>query len=408
MLSVAEARERILSTFQPLQTTAIPLQESAGRVLSQPVVADIDLPSFDNSSVDGFAVHSSDVIKGSTENPISLVVIGDIPAGRITSVETGQGECMRIMTGAPIPSGTDAVVMVEDTDFNNRDAGVPAPKRLTVMKSVKPGENIRRQGADVRAGQSILAQPHRLRAQDIGLLAMLGLSEIHVHRKPRISIFSTGDELSSLGGPLMPGKIRDANSHSLSTLAMEGGAEVVHHGIAEDDPASIKKMLDEAYAEKVDLIISSAGVSVGAFDYVKSVVESKGALDFWKVNMRPGKPFAFGNYCGIPFFGLPGNPVSAFISFLVFISPAIEKLAGQEPCQRPVSRVHLGEGIETDGRESYLRAVVTKEGIHQVARLTGHQVSSNLLSLVQANALLIIPSGVKSVPLGEEVDAWLL
>jgi molybdopterin molybdotransferase len=408
MLSVAEARERILSTFQPLQTTAIPLQESAGRVLSQPIIADIDLPSFDNSSVDGFAVHSSDVIKGSNENPISLVVIGDIPAGKITSVETGQGECMRIMTGAPIPPGTDAVVMVEDTDFNNRDAGVPAPKRLTVMKSVKPGENIRRQGADIRSGQTILEKSHRLKAQDIGLLAMLGISKINVHRKPCIALISTGDELTSLDGPLLPGKIRDANSHSLSALAIESGAEVVNLGIADDDPASIKKLLDKAYAKKVDLIISSAGVSVGAFDYVKRVVESKGALDFWKVNMRPGKPFAFGNYCGIPFFGLPGNPVSAFISFMVFISPTIDKLSGQKPYQRPVSRVRLGEKIESDGRESYLRAVISKEENHQVARLTGHQVSSNLLSLVQANALLIIPSGVKSVPLGEEVDAWLL
>jgi molybdopterin molybdotransferase len=408
MLSVAEARERILSTFQPLQTTAIPLQESAGRVLSRPIVADIDLPSFDNSSVDGFAVHSSDVIKGSNENPISLVVIGDIPAGRITNVKTGQGECIRIMTGAPIPTGVDAVIMVEDTDFNNRDAGVPAPKRLMVKKSVKPGENIRRQGVDVRAGQTILEKSHRLKAQDIGLLAMLGIPKINVHRKPCIALISTGDELTTLDGPLLPGKIRDANSHSLSALAIESGAKVVNLGIAEDDPASIKRLLDEAYNEKVDLIISSAGVSVGAFDYVKRVVESKGALDFWKVNMRPGKPFAFGNYCGIPFFGLPGNPVSAFISFLVFISPALEKLSGQKPYQRPVSRVRLGEKIESDGRESYLRAVISKEDNHQVARLTGHQVSSNLLSLVQANALLIIPSGVKSVPLGEEVDAWLL
>jgi molybdopterin molybdotransferase len=408
MLSVAEARERILTAFQPLQTTAITLQESAGHVLSQPIVADIDLPSFDNSSVDGFAVHSSDVKNGGPENPISLVVIGDIPAGRITSVETGQGECMRIMTGAPIPPGTDAVVMVEDTDFKNRDAGVPAPKRLTVMKSVKPGENIRRQGADIRAGQIILEKSHRLKAQDIGLLAMLGISKFNVHRKPCIALISTGDELTSLDGPLFPGKIRDANSHSLRALAIESGAEVVNLGIADDDPASIKKLLDKAYAKKVDLIISSAGVSVGAFDYVKSVVESNGVLDFWKVNMRPGKPLAFGNYRGIPFFGLPGNPVSAFIGFMVFISPAIEKLSGQKPFQRPVSRVRLGENIESDGRESYLRAVISKEENHHVARLTGHQVSSNLLSLVQANALLIIPSGVKSVPLGEEVDAWLL
>jgi molybdopterin molybdotransferase len=155
------------------------------------------------------------------------------------------------------------------------------------------------------------------------------------------------------------------------------------------------------------MIISSAGVSVGAFDYVKSVVESEGSLDFWKVNMRPGKPLAFGQYRGIPFFGLPGNPVSAFIGFLVFIAPALEKLSGLHPNQRPTTRVHLGEDIHSDGRESYLRAVVSRQGSRLVGKLTGHQASSNLLSLVHANALLIIPSGVKSLPLGEEVDAWL-
>ncbi len=210
-----------------------------------------------------------------------------------------------------------------------------------------------------------------------------------------------------LSEPISPGKIRDANSFSLSTLASEEGAIVINLGIAKDDPASIKKSLEMAYDDKADMIISSAGVSVGAFDYVKSVVESEGSLDFWKVNMRPGKPLAFGQYRGIPFFGLPGNPVSAFIGFMVFITPALEKLSGLQTNQRVTARVQLEEEIKSDGRESYLRAVVTRKGGKLVGQLTGHQASSNMLSLVKANALLIIPSGVKSLPLGEEVDAWL-
>jgi molybdopterin molybdotransferase len=408
MLSVAEARELILARIHPVQSTAIPLQEASGRILAGPIIAEIDLPSFDNSSVDGFAVCFEDVVSASRENPITLSVVGDIPAGTTVEIKLKRGESMRIMTGAPMPAGADSVVMVEDTDFNFRDTGITPPTQVNIFKSVSNRENIRYQGADVSAGQTILSKSQKLRAQDIGLLAMLGNSTIQVYSQPRVAILSTGDELSSPNEPSLPGKIRDANSFALSTLSKELGAEVINLGIAKDDPNSIKKLLDKAIDEKADIIISSAGVSVGAFDYVKSVVETEGSLDFWKVNMRPGKPLAFGQYRGIPFFGLPGNPVSAFIGFLVFISPALEKLSGLQPIQRLTTRVQLGEDIKSDGRESYLRAVVTRQGNNLIGRLTGHQVSSNLLSLVQANALLIIPSGVKSLPLGEEVDAWLI
>lgn len=407
MLSVAEARELILARILPVQSTFISLQDAAGRILAGSIIAEIDLPSFDNSSVDGFAVCAADLVSASSEHPVTLSVVGDIPAGSASGTAINRGESLRIMTGAPMPTGADAVSMVEDTDFNFRDAGVAPPKHVEIYRSVSNGENIRYKGADVRAGQTLMTISHKLRAQDIGLLALLGNSKILTYRKPRVAILSTGDELASPAEPISAGKIRDANSFSLSTLASEQGAEVINLGIARDDPASIKKLLEMAYDDKADMIISSAGVSVGAFDYVKSVVESEGSLDFWKVNMRPGKPLAFGQYRGIPFFGLPGNPVSAFIGFLVFITPALEKLSGLQPNQRPTTRVHLGEDVESDGRESYLRAVVTRQGNRLVGKLTGHQVSSNLLSLVHANALLIIPSGVKSLPLGEEVDAWL-
>jgi molybdopterin molybdotransferase len=407
MLSVTEARELILARITPVQSTFTPLQEAARRILAGKIIAEIDLPTFDNSSVDGFAVYAADLVSASRERPIALAVVGDIPAGSYKSKRINRGECMRIMTGAPMPAGADAVVMVEDTDFNFRDVGVAPPKIVQIYRSVSIGENIRYKGADIKVGQTVMGISHKLRAQDIGLLALLGNSRILTYRNPRVAILSTGDELESATEPVSPGKIRDANSFSLSTLAREAGADVINLGIAKDDPASIKKLLENAFDDKADLIISSAGVSVGAFDYVKSVVESDGSLDFWKVNMRPGKPLAFGQYRGIPFFGLPGNPVSAFIGFLVFIAPALEKLSGLQPNERPTTRVQLGEDIESDGRESYLRAVVTRQGSGLVGKLTGHQASSNLLSLVHANALLIIPSGVKSLPLGEEVDAWL-
>ncbi len=408
MLSVNEARELILSQFLPVDSMTLSLLESAGRILAEPIISEIDLPSFDNSSVDGFAVRSADVDSADSIIPVSLRVTGDIPAGMHNEHTIRQGECIRVMTGAPIPAGADAVVMVEDTDFNFRKAGIPAPRQVAIKKPVLAGENIRRQGADVRAKQDILPRHHRLKAQDIGLLAMLGIPQVKVFRRPRVAILSSGDELIAVDAPLAFGKVRDANSYSLSILASEAGAETLDLGIATDHPDSIKRLLDHAVDVNVDAIISSAGVSVGAFDYVKEVVENRGSLDFWKVDMRPGKPLAFGHYRGIPFFGLPGNPVSAFIGFLVFISPALEKLSGVEAGLPEVTRVRLAEAVESDGRETYLRAVVTSENNSLIARLTGHQASSNMLSLVRANALLIIPSGVKSVPLGEEVNAWLL
>jgi molybdopterin molybdotransferase len=408
MLSVKDALDQILANFQPLESTLVPLQEAAGRILAEPVSAAIDLPSFDNSSVDGFAVRAIDVNGTTSANPKRLKVTGDIPAGQKVERIIREDECMRIMTGAPIPADADAVVMVEDTDFGFRGAGKPAPNQVAIKKAVSSGENIRRQGADILAGQEILPAHQKLRAQDVGLLAMLGVSRVKVFHIPRVAILSSGDELVTLEESILEGKVRDANSHSLSVLAREAGAEVVPLGIARDHPDSIMKLLDQAVVEKVDAIISSAGVSVGAFDFVKEVVESQGSLDFWKVDMRPGKPLAFGHYRGIPFFGLPGNPVSAFIGFMVFITPVIEKLSGMASSTKAISRVRLAEEVTSDGRESYLRAIVANENGTLTARLTGHQASSNMLSLVRANALLIIPSGVKSVPLGEEVNAWLL
>jgi molybdopterin molybdotransferase len=408
MLSVIEAQQRILAHFSPLETIHTPLEQAAGHVLAAPICADSDLPPFDNSSVDGFAVRAGDVATASQENPARLPVIGDIPAGTIPAFGLQPGQSARIMTGAPLPTGADAVVMVEDTDFNQRAPGTAAPKQISIFASVKPGNNIRKRGSDMQQGAQVLFPGQRLRAQDIGMLAMVGVAGVPVYRTPKVAVLSSGDEIIPVEAALEAGKIHDTNTYTLAALAARSGCEVIRLGVAADTRASVQQMLDAAVESSPDVIISSAGVSVGAFDYVKEVVEGNGSLDFWKVNMRPGKPLAFGSYRGIPYFGLPGNPVSAFVGFLVFVEPALERLCGLQTVARPRVRVLLGEGVESDGRESYLRAVVTLEDGRRIARLTGNQSSGNLFSLVQANALLIIPSGVKSCPLETEMDAWLL
>jgi molybdopterin molybdotransferase len=319
------------------------------------------------------------------------------------------------MTGAPIPEGADAVVMLEDTDSEHRGSGSPAPEQVQVFQAVHSGENIRTRGMDVKRGRRVLFSGQRLRPQDLGMLAMLGVGQVTLFRKPRVALLSSGDELAPVDLPLEPGKIRDTNTYTLSALIAGAGCEVLSLGIAPDQSIAIKFLFDQAVQMSADLILSSAGVSVGALDFVKEVVESDGKLDFWRVNMRPGKPLAFGEYHHLPFIGLPGNPVSAFVGFEVFVRPALAQLSGLTPQgdgsvrpDRPKIRVTLAEAIESDGRESYLRAVVEDRDGELSVKLTGHQGSGNLLSLVQANALLIIPAGVKSLAIGAQADAWLL
>ncbi len=407
LLSIQEAQERILSRFKPVDTETLPLSACAGRVLAADILSS-DFPPFDNSSVDGFAVIASDLINLNSESPLILNVIADIPAGSSSDVKLAHGQAARIMTGAPIPQNADAVVMVEDTDFNNREAGSTAPKTVKVFKRVQTGENVRTRGMDIRTGRKVLFAGMRLRAQDIGLLAMLGVANISVYRRPRVALLSSGDELTSVESRLMPGQIHDSNSYTLSALIAESGCDILSLGIAPDRKEAIQFLLDQATGMNSDLIISSAGVSVGAMDYVKETVESHGQLDFWKVNMRPGKPFAFGEYRTVPFIGLPGNPVSAYVGFEVFARPAIERLGGLRTSARRKVRVRLAEAVESDGRESYLRAILEDHNGIMVAKLTGHQGSGNLLSLVQANALLIVPAGVKSLAIGDQAEAWMI
>jgi molybdopterin molybdotransferase len=355
--------------------------------------------------VDGFAVISADLARPGARR---LRVIADIPAGRVSNRRLGPGQAARIMTGAKIPPGADAVVMLEDTDIGIRTSSARPPDWVEIQKSVEPGENIRRRGMDVRPGQLVMRKGHQVRARDLGMFAMLNRGRVRVVRKPTVALLSSGNELVDVGARLKQGQIRDTNSYTLSALLREAGCEVFSLGVAHDSEAAIIRLLDRAIAKRSDLILSSAGVSVGALDLMKTVMRSRGRLEFWRVNVRPGKPLAVGTYRGVPFIGLPGNPVSAFVGFHLFVRPALAKLSGQAAPRRTLVRVSLEEAVRGDTRESYLRCIVAGDPGEPTARLTGHQGSGNLFSLVQANALLIIPAGVKSLAVGDQATAWLL
>jgi molybdopterin molybdotransferase len=409
LLSVQEAQQRILSSFKPVNAEAVPLAQCAGRILAEDIHAPGDLPPFTNSSMDGYAVRAEDVRSAAPGSPVALTVIADIPAGTTVPAALQPGQAARIMTGAPLPEGADSVVPVEDTDqspaFTSKgDSAISAQVRI--LRGVKPGSFIRPRGQDVRQGQTLLKKGRRLLPQDVGILASTGMAHVPVFRRPRVALFSSGDELVPPGQPLGPGQIYDSNGFVLAAMLERAGAEVLRLGTAPDDPRLIETILTHAVRDAADLIVTSAGVSVGAFDFVRQVIETHGSLNFWKVDMRPGKPLAFGSFSGIPLIGLPGNPVSAFVGCRVFVMPVIDRLSGREQVFSHRRKATLVEPLESDGRESYLRAVVSYPEGKPVVNLTGHQGSGNLYSLVQANALLIVPSGVKSLPSGAEVEIW--
>ncbi len=408
LLSVSDALARLLAVFNPTPLERLPLAQALGRVTASEISASLDLPPFTNSAMDGFALRAVDVAGASRTNPQTLAVAADIPAGASSSAAIAPGQAARIMTGAAIPAGADAVIPVEDTDCAARGTDFPLPAQVRVYRALSPGAHIRRQGEDTRAGDLLFQPGCRLRPQDVGLLAMLGVSQAPVHRLPQAAIVSSGDELLPVEETLRPGFIHDSNTYMLAALVESAAARPFNLGVAADRPEAVQERLDRAAALGVDLILSSAGVSVGAFDYVRQVVQAHGQLDFWRVNMRPGKPIAFGAYRGIPFIGLPGNPVSAFVGFEVFVRPALYRLAGLLNWRRQPLRVRLLEPLETDGRETFLRAFVHFEDGEWQARLAGHQGSGNLRGFTLANALLIVPSAVKSPPTGAELDAWLL
>ena len=289
-ITVEQALTAVLSTISVLPAEQVPLLDALGRVLAQPVVAQDSLPPFANSSMDGYAFMAADLVTASQQSPVTLRVVGDVAAGTMPTIAVTLGTAVRIMTGAPLPSGADAVVPVEDTDEAWRNKERPLPSQIQIYRSVQAGDYVRHPGEDIEAGQTVLAPGHILRPQEVGVLASLGVAEVSVIRRPKVAILATGDELLPVDQPLRLGKIRNSNGYTQAAQILALGAEPIQLGIAGDTETAVRNKLQAGLAANVDLFISSAGVSVGAYDVVKGVLEQDGNVGFWRVRMRPGKP----------------------------------------------------------------------------------------------------------------------
>ncbi|WP_345441183.1 molybdotransferase-like divisome protein Glp [Actinoallomurus vinaceus] len=397
MKRVDEHLADILGAIRELPPLELALPESYGGVLAEPVTAPVDLPPFDNSAMDGYAVLASDVASAAETSPVTLSVVGDIAAGDQGAYGIGPGLCARIMTGAPLPGGADAIVPVEWTDGGTA--------KVTIRRSATPGHYIRRAGEDVTAGQTVLPAGTRLGPAQIGMLAAVGRARVLVRPRPRVAVLSTGSELIEPGRPVGPGQIWDSNSFALTAAVTEAGGVGFRQGTVGDDPREVLATIEEqlAYA---DLIITSGGVSMGARDVVKEVLSGLGTMRFEKVAMRPGKPQGFGLLDDhVPVFTLPGNPVSAYVSFQVFVRPALRALQGLPPAPPRTVRARLTAPIiSPDGLRHYLRAAVAYgEGEPRVTPAEG-QGSHQVFALASSNALIVVPEDVTERAAGDLVD----
>ena len=400
MISVDEALHRILAHTPVLGLEKVGIISSLGRVIGEDILAQRDIPPLDNSAMDGYAVRSPDINGASRENPISLKVVEDLPAGALPKGSVAHGQAVRIMTGAPIPPGADTVVMVEDTEKAGED--------VRVFQGIPPGENIRRAWEDVKKGDRVISKGSVIRAAGVGMLASVGRALVYVHQRPVVAILCTGDELVDVDEGTAAHKIISSNSYTLSAQVMECGALPLQLGIAKDVSSDIEEKLRQGL--RADVILSSAGVSVGDYDLVKDVLRGIGfQTEFWRVAMRPGQPLAFGTTGGKPTFGLPGNPVSSMVSFEQFVRPSLLKMMGHKNLFRPIVEAFLKEQIrKKPGRRHFMRARVSLEGGRYMVTTTGPQGSGILNSMVEANGLLIVPEEVTEIKAGERVRVQIL
>jgi molybdopterin molybdotransferase len=412
LIGVDEALAEILSHVHPLEPELVPILDALGRVLAEKVVSDLDIPPFDNSAMDGYAVRAEDVAGATMDSPVCLSIIGSVAAGHQAGLRVEPGTALRIMTGAPLPEGADAVVPFEDTsDFDrSKEARLAAPAReIDVRATVKPRDHVRPAGEDIRQGEQVLAPGRVIRPQEIGMLASLGHETVLVHRRPIVAILATGDELLEVHEPLTPGKIRNSNEYTNAALVTRTGGIPLRLGIARDTEADLATKLRAGLEQGVDLFLTSGGVSVGDYDVVKDVLDSEGQMQFWQVRMKPGKPLAFGLLRGsVPLIGLPGNPVSAMVSFEQFARPAILKMLGHSDLRKPAVRAVVDHSVTNSGRRGYVRVSVERreEGYH--ARVAGGQGSGILTSMVKANGLAVVPEDTYLVEAGSEVTVQML
>jgi molybdenum cofactor synthesis domain-containing protein len=413
LIPLDEAQRRVLDGVVPLPSAIVDLGEADGLVLAGPVVSPLTVPTWANSAMDGFAVVAADVATASPSTPVTLRVVGEVPAGRAPDASVKPGAALRIMTGAMMPPGADTVVPVEDTDAAPGASAIP--ETVAIRAAWRAGDNVRAAGTDVREGAHLLDAGRACDPAAIALLAATGIARVEVHRRPRVAVISTGDELVPPGEPLGPAQIHDANSPSLAAQATEAGAEVRRLGIARDTLPALLELVREAVAW-ADVVVLSGGVSVGAHDHVKAAFEDVGTLSLWRVAIKPGRPFAFARARSgdrtVHLFGLPGNPVSVFVTFELFVRPVLRILAGHPRAfDRPVRIARLGEPMRgSSGRQNIHRVVLAADperpdGV--IARSSGGQDSYMLASLAAANALVFIPADA-DLPAGAEVVAWEL
>ena len=393
-LSVAQARQALLDAVTPVVGwEMLPIRTALGRVLSRDLVAPFDVPAHDNSAMDGFAVRAADL--KAEENRLELV--GTAYAGGAFSGAVGPGQAVRIMTGAVLPRGADTVVMQEAARLDGDGVILPAVSR--------PGQNVRRAGEDLAAGRAALRAGRRIGPAELGLLASLGLAEVAVHRRPRIAFFSTGDELSSVGRPLGPGEVYDSNRHTLYGVLTRLGMEVLDLGVVRDDPAALERAFTEASTE-ADAILTTGGVSVGEADYVREIMGRLGEVRFWRIDIKPGRPMAFGRLGDTWLFGMPGNPVAVLVSFYQIVLDALYRLQGLDPLPiRPSFRVPCDSPIrKLPGRREFPRGVLFQaEGVWRV-RLSGNQGSGVLRSMTDADCFICLPEDSGSVSPGDLVE----
>ncbi len=402
MRSVQEHQDVIAGLIAPRPAVSLPPAEALGLVLAADVVAPVSLPGFDNSAMDGFAVLAADIAAATADHPLTLPVVDDIPAGRTDTQPLQPGTAQRIMTGAPLPPGATTVVPVEATnsDFGADFASQP---RVQIRTATREGQHIRRAGEDVAEGTTVLRAGQPLTPAALGLVAALGLAEVRVLPRPRVLVISTGSELVGPGTPLQPGQIYESNAVMLSAAVREAGAVAVTGSMVSDDPDLFRAALAE-HAGDVDLIVTTGGVSAGAYEVVKdALVGSEGStVEFVKVAMQPGMPQGSGRVHGVPIVTLPGNPVSALVSFEVFLRPPLRAAMGL-PAQRPRMTATLGEDLTSPaGKRQFRRGILNGDLVTSY----GPPASHHLRWLASSNCLLDIPVGVDRVAAGSQVEVW--
>ena len=400
-LSAAEAARAILAEVEPLPAHSAPLSEALGQVLARKVISPLDIPPWDNSAMDGYALRSGDLRK---DGETVLDVVEEIAAGAFPLRTIGKGQCARIFTGAPVPEGADCVIRQEDT-------AVLKDGRVRITGSRDAGRNVRRRGEDIERGAVVFEPGTELSPSRIGVLASMAMAHVEVHRRPTVAILSTGDEIADLDereAILTGRKIASSNSYAMRAALEQAGGVLLDLGIARDDPDDLERRLDRA--TDADLLVTSGGMSVGEHDHLRKMLESRGGdMKFWRLRMRPGAPVGFGLLGGVPWIGLPGNPVSTMVTFELFVRPAIRRLLGHtKPFRRAVS-VRVEETLKTPAPlMHFLRAQVSETSGALSARLTGPQGSGMLSSMARADALLIVPEDVDEVAPGETLQAILL